>query len=96
MDDEVRRLLMTYLHRPVYGLVTEADIYKRACENCACQELLFRIMDHPFDDPIRIIEGFSYEMLLDGIRSNDGDLNGFIIANELANEILLQFEHPKE
>ena len=101
MDDEVRRLLMTYLHRPAYGLLSKQDLLKRSYEDWACGELIYRITDHPFDDPINIIEAFAYEMLSYSIvvRENEDDqnfVNGFKVCNELANKILLQFEHPKE
>ena len=63
MDDEVLRILMTYLHRPAYGLLSKQDLLKRSYEDWTCGELIYRITDHPFDDPINIVEAFAYEML---------------------------------
>ena len=97
MNDEIRNLIMSYLRRSIPKNESDHGLRVRSYEDWACCELLNRITDKPMEDPAWIIEVFLYEMRAYAIQDNEADgVNGFEVAKKLAEELLLNFEHPKE
>lgn len=64
------------------------DEFRERCySRWAVNEILTRIMDHPFDPPDQIVEIFLLEMIIYSTRENESD-KVFSIASNTAEEIL--------
>lgn len=68
------------------------EFSKRSYQQWAAYEICHRIMDHPFDDPINIIEEFMFETGMYAY-CYENEIQSFIFqsAVETAEELLLLF-----
>ena len=65
------------------------EFKRNSYKQWAAYELCFRIMDNPFENPIRIIDNFHFEMLIYAETENETCKFIFKNALEVADEILL-------
>lgn len=68
------------------------EFQKRSYQQWAAYEIINRIMDHPFETPITVIEEFMFEMAMYACYGED-EQRSFIFqyAVETAEEIILLF-----
>lgn len=69
------------------------EFKKRSYQQWACYEICERIMDHPLEQPIDVIERFMFEMYMYACYGGENKQQSFIFqtAVETAEEIILLF-----
>lgn len=68
------------------------EFAKRSYAQWAAYEIVHKLMDHPFEDPIIVIESFMFEMgMYAGISEDEERSWIFQIAVETAEELILLF-----
>ncbi len=87
----IRQYVDEYLFSPSFNWQKD-EFKKRSYEQWAAYEICNRIMDHPLDGPITIIESFMFEMAMYACYGED-EHRSFIFqsAVETAEELILLF-----
>lgn len=81
-----------YLTSPSFDWPKD-EFSKRSYQQWAAYEIIHRIMDHPFTDPVYIIEEFMFEMAMYTGYGEEDETRSFIFqyAVETAEELILLF-----
>ncbi len=87
----IREYADRYFFSPSFSW-NKCEFKKRSYQQWAAYEICDRIMDHPFDDPVNVIENFMFDMAVYACYGED-ESRSFIFqsAVETAEELFLLF-----
>lgn len=93
MNEVAVEIIQEYIQENLFKPALSWDsceFEKRSYSHWAANEILNRVMDHPMDDPLDVVENFIFEMAMYA-RYGENEHRGFIFhtAAETAIEIAL-------
>lgn len=98
MTDTAVSIIMTYVREHLFSPAfswPRHEFMKRSYQQWAAYEICERILDHPFEQPITVIENFYFEMGMYGFYCDEDEdtTRSFIFqtAVETAEELILLF-----